>query len=424
MKREHIVIVDWSWVGHHPIYVKAILKILLEAGYQVSVLCPDPEEITSWVNQNKLPEAGRFKAHYFADPELIWLWNILPAKLGYVLSPLMRWFHVSMSMRKINASSNKPNLVFFAWLDSYLTGYLPGRLIDWLFPYVWTGLYFHPKHLRVSRGDKKFRKGRFAPPENFMAKSRWVSSIAVLDAGIASALRSGMQGKRVVVFPDFTDELPPANDFHLTEEILAKAKGRKIIGLLGSLELRKGLMTLLRMAQQPAARDWYFIFAGELAEQTFSGHELKEIKSFFDVPRDNCLAFFQRIPEDSQFNALVNVCDVIFAAYQRFYHSSNIVTKAAAFGKPIIVSAGGYMEEVVKQYDLGEVIPAEDVGAALAALSKLTTRNVSHERLAGMRAYSTEQSQDKLRQSLLELVEDCMARSAHSRTSHVLRSDN
>jgi glycosyltransferase involved in cell wall biosynthesis len=405
--QRHIVVVDGFWLGHHPIYVKAFVRILLEAGYQVSVLCPAPDEVSTWVNQFPAIDKELFRAHYFID-RLPKLWKYAPRKIQNALSPLVRWYHVSQSLKAFYSSTEKPDLVFFAWLDSYLYGYLPVRVIDRLFPFLWSGLYFLPGYFRDLTADGEPRKGWFRPPVDFIAQSKWAVSIAILDAGIVSRLRAKLNGKQTVVFPDFTDELPPAAHYHLAEEIISKAKGRVIIGLLGSLERRKGLLTLLKIAQHPSSRDWFFVFAGELAEQTFSVQELKEIKSFFDVPRNNCFAYFNRIPGDDQFNALVNVCDVLYAVYQGFLHSSNVVSKAATYGKSLIVSSGGYMEEVVRQFELGEVIPAGDVESALSAMSRLTAGEISHRRLARMRDYSLLQSQDNLRHALLGMVANCI----------------
>lgn len=407
MKQKHIVVVDGMWIGHHPTYVKTFAKILLGAGYRVSVLCPAPEEVSSWVQQDSPPGKGRFSAHYYTDPEP-GLLRCIPGKIRYVLSSLARWIHVSRSLKTFVSSAEKPDLVFFAWLDSYLYGYLPTRLIDRIFPFAWSGLYFHPRHFRDLKSDGMPRNGYFSPPVNFIARSKRAASIAVLDAGIVDALRSKLPGKQAAVLPDFSDEVPASDHCHLAEEIRTKAKARKIIGLLGALARRKGLLTLIRIVKQSAAKDRYFVFAGELLEETFSKDELDEVRAFFNAHREDCYIHAGKIPDDAQFNALVNVCDVIFAMYEDFPHSSNLITKSALYGKSVLVSSGGYMEEVVRRYQLGEVVPAGDIQAALAALLRLTTSEHSHENVAGMREYAMKQSQEKLRQILLELVEDSM----------------
>jgi glycosyltransferase involved in cell wall biosynthesis len=261
-----------------------------------------------------------------------------------------------------------------------------------------------------STGDGTPWQGNFPPPVDFITQSKWAASIAVLDAGIVSALRSKLPGKEAVVLPDFSDEVPASAHYKLAEEIRARAKGRKIIGLLGALARRKGLLTLIRIAKQSASQGWYFVFAGEFLEETFSIEEQEEIKSFFDKQRENCTFHINKIPDDAQFNALVNVCDVIFAMYEDFLHSSNLITKSAIFGKSVLVSTGGYMEEVVRRYKLGEAVPARDIHAALSALHRLTGCDRSPENLDGMKEYAISQSQEKLRQIFLELVENSINR--------------
>lgn len=405
MKQKHIVVVDGMWIGHHPVYLKTFVNILLVAGYKVTVLCPAPEEVSSWVKHTSVSEYACFGAHYFSDPGPGIL-SFIPGKVRYTLSGLFRWRHLSRSLRKLLHPSENPDLVFFAWLDSYLYGYLPVKLIDRMFPYFWSGLYFHPRHFRSLKSDGKPRSGYFAPPVNFIVRSVRAASLAVLDAGIENALRSKLHGKQVVVFPDFTDEIPASDNYHLVDEIKAKAKGRKIIGLLGGLPKRKGLLTLIRIVEQSVSSEWFFVFAGELREQTFSKDELNEINSFFNVPKENCFFHLKKIPNDSYFNALVKACDVIFAMYEDFLHSSNLITKSAIYAKSVLVSSGGYMEEVVSQYKLGEAVPAGNVHSALKALHTLTDGDHTNERLSGMKEYAMRQSQENLRSVLLGLVEN------------------
>ena len=418
--QKHIAVIDGAWVGHHSIYVKTFVRVLLEAGYKVSVFCPDQEDMTNWYAQAFSLEEGIFNVYYFSDP-VVQLPEFLPGRFKSLLICLNQWFHMSNALKKIQSSAGKPDMVFFAWLDSYLDGFVPAWLIDWRFPFAWSGLYFHPRHHRIKHRRPLVAK-YVPPPESLVARSRLACSLAILDAGVVHKVRMRLFAKQVFVFPDFSDETPPCDNYHLVEEIKAKAKNRKIIGLFGSLERRKGLLTLLRIAQQPMAGDWCFVVAGELAEQTFSKQELNEIKLFLDEPRENFFVCFGRIPGDAQFNALVNMCDVIYAVYENFPHSSNLVTKAAAYEKKLLVSSGGYMEEVVNQYELGEAVSAKDVPAALLALSRLTADGFANGYSAGKQAYFMAQSQDNLRHELLDLVEKCIGGAYDRDISHCMKS--
>lgn len=402
----HIVIVDGAWGGHHPVYIKTFARVLLEAGYRVSVLCPDPDTMNVWVSQQLFDKSINFKAYYFVESAFRIKWSFIPFRLKSALIVLNRWLHIKRSLNEIVHSKCKPDLIFFAWLDNYLNPYIRAFFIDILFQFNWSGLYFHPRHLRIKKEKWTVTDWFYRAPENLIARSKFTCSLAVLDAGIVDKLRTQLPKKKIFIFPDFTDETPHEENYSLASEIKSKAKDRIIIGLLGSLERRKGLLTLLRIAKQSADRNWFFVFAGQWASQTFSEEEQNEIKSIIDNQVDNCFFYLERIPDDAQFNALVNGCDVIFAVYEDFPHSSNLITKAALYGKSLLVGSGGYMEEVVKQYKLGEVVPPSDIQASIAALSKLTAGCLFHERAIDMQNYCMEQSQSKLRQVMFRLIEN------------------
>ena len=85
----------------------------------------------------------------------------------------------------------------------------------------------------------------------------------------------------------------------------------------------------------------------------------------------NCFFHLERIPGEAQFNSVVRACDVLFAAYWDFPSSSNLLSKAAVFGKPILVSEGHCMARRVAEYGLGVAIPQRDAAACIDALRQL-----------------------------------------------------
>ena len=396
---KHIAIVDGAWSGHHAMYVKVIAQVLLQAGYRVSILCPAPKEVEDWAARIASSKEAQFGAWYFANRKS-WTKGSLVSRLLPPLECLLCWLSLARVLKRTLASNGMPDLVFVAWLDNYLNcRFIPVWLVDKWFPFPWSGLYFHPRHRR--------KKSRFPPGTNMerlVAKSRFARSVAILDEGIANKIQVHLNLKPVFVFPDFSDETQPLDKYHLAEEIKVKAAGRRIIGLLGGLPRRKGVLTMTRIAKQCARKDWFFVFAGMLHEHrhTYSENEWRELISFFSKPRHNCYFYLNRIPDDAQFNELVRTCDVIFGVYDDFLHGSNLVTKAAAYGVRVLVNSGGYMEEIVNQFGLGEAVPSGDIQASVSALDRLT--GAQHSSSSGMREYAESQSQARLRQVLLELV--------------------
>ena len=399
---KHIVIVDGAWAGHHAMYAKVIVKVLLEAGYRVSMLCPAPNEMEDWASHLVLTNEIQFRAWHFTNRKS-WSWRkrSIVSRLLPPLECLLCWVNLAHILKKTITAVGKPDLVFLAWLDNYLNcRFIPAWLVDKCFPFFWSGLYFHPRHHR-----KKPRFPLGINLESLIAKSRFARSVAILDAGIIKKVQGLINEKPVFVFPDFSDETPASDKIHLAEAIKAKAGNRQIIGMLGGLTRRKGVLTLVRIANQYARKDWFFVFAGLLQEHrhTYTENEWQELMSFFSESQDNCFFYLNRIPDDAQFNELVKTCDVIFGVYEDFLHSSNLVTKAANYGVQVLVNSGGYMEEVVSQFGLGVAVPSGDIQAAASALDRLTSGQ--HSSFSpGMRSYAERQSKIRLQQVLLELV--------------------
>ena len=61
---------------------------------------------------------------------------------------------------------------------------------------------------------------------------------------------------------------------------------------------------------------------------------------------------------ECELNDVISQCDLLFAAYEDFPNSSNILSKAARFRKPVIVRDGYLMAERVREFRMGEVIEA------------------------------------------------------------------
>jgi hypothetical protein len=225
------------------------------------------------------------------------------------------------------------------------------NLVRALFPYNWSGLYFHPRRFRKHPpGLQNGSKNRHE-----ILKLPNCKAVAVLDEGVASLLGGAVGEGKVFVFPDVADDASPDAGYGLLKEIRRRAGGRKIIASLGSQGGRKGLLTLLETARKSIGEDWFFLFAGKLARRDLSPDQVKTLHEAAETA-ENCFFHFETIPDEPQFNALVEASEVLFAAYLDFPHSSNLLTKAAIFEKPAIVSDGYCMAERVRQYRLGRVI--------------------------------------------------------------------
>jgi hypothetical protein len=394
-----IALVDTLWGGHHPTYLKFFAKTLLELGHEVISLCPEPEEMNLWIASHCPELASNFHSFELHEPSPS---QFSGRQLQARAMAVARWQRVAQSIQGISSKLGKaPDITFFAWLDTYL-GLIPA-ITDTIFPYPWSGLYFQPGYLRIPPKLRWMRHGILNPLS--VLKSSHCPVVAVLDEGIADKLQQKLN-KPVVTFPDITDESAPDINFEIAQKIRAKAAGRKIVGLLGSLDKRKGTLTLLEVSQQVSGR-WFFVFAGRLAEPAFTAAELAKIGEIVKANPDNCFFYWNSIPDGSGFNAVVQVCDVLYAAYENFPYSSNILTKGAIFQKPVIASKNYCMGERVEQFSLGYGIEEGSVSQCVSILERfheeLSTGSLSIQ--PDFEGYRHRHSIEQLRAAFQKILE-------------------
>jgi hypothetical protein len=178
---------------------------------------------------------------------------------------------------------------------------------------------------------------------------------------------AAQSGKDIIVFPDITNEAQPSVPSALSLEIMRKAAGRRIIGMIG-LEKRKGFLTMLRIAEAVAGReDWYFVAAGQYSPETCTTKEQTYLKQLQQRVASGELDNLhleipgERINDGVDFNSLIKTFDVIYAAYEDFAGSSNALTKGAIFERPLIATRGECVGDRVEQFGMGLTIAQCDV---------------------------------------------------------------
>ncbi len=384
-----VAVVDGLMDGHHTTYLCLVSKMLLDLGARVLVLCPEPEEVIAWLEEHTAHDlSDRVATAPFRLPRPR---HPPRHRLAGLLRYLDRWRVTARAIRRLCRGSGDgfagpPRLVMFLWLDDFLSSaryisVLSPLFLPLVFRHPWAGLFFRPVHLRGLKDEAdRPRRHPYSALRSPSCRRVFIhdeSKLVALGQGHAEG-RQAKHHARARFFPDFTDESAPDDDFVLIEELRARARGRKIACALGSMSKRKGILTLLEVAEAAEVADescgdepWFFLFAGELVEHHFSAQELGRLRELSDRPPDNCCCYFRRIPGEPSFNALIAASDVVFAAYRNFRHSSNILTKAALFNKPVIVSRGYLMEERVRQFNLGVAVAQDSAEECAGALRLL-----------------------------------------------------
>lgn len=394
-----IALVDFSLGGHHAGWLLHFAETLLRLGHRVVCICPDPAWAGREMRERHPAVAHAFSSLGLSDPAF----PRVPMRFARVFAETVaRWRHVATVIA--NQMPAPPDLVCFAMLDNLLAGGLTPALLDRIFPYQWTGVLFHPRAERLQ--SRRSRRPRFLR-NDYCAQTSNCKGIAILDEGIAEKLQQAIAPTPVIVFPDFIIPAPEADappDW--IQALRRRAGSRTMVGCLGALNPRKGVFTLLRIAMEMDSSDLFFVFAGNVTRKDLGPDELRIWDAAVAHPPENC-AFHLSNMSDVEFDAVVANCDVIYAAYRRFPHSSNLLGKAAKFSKPVIVSTGFCMEERVRRFSMGIAVREDDAPESLAALKTLRAQLSSPDSpysANGFAGYLEEHSTERLTQCLDRLV--------------------
>jgi glycosyltransferase involved in cell wall biosynthesis len=412
IKAQTVALVDWNWAGHHPMQFANFTMALEELGADVLGLCPNPEEARNNTDALRrwrgLDETGQGQTAYRKvlrpavrfhrfRPSRIW------DRIGAIDWTIRHFRGVESAVNQWQAESGKRvDSLFYACI------------YDWDFqwfqfaqPFLrlpWSGLYLHAQSFRMP-GQPNPQTGRLPCPEKIF-RGRGCKGLAIFDKAIASRV-SATTGKPVLVFPDLTDDRLPTDprDQVLANSLKRFSDGRPVVGLFGYLKPSKGLLPLLQASTDPRLEHVCFAIAGEMHWAAFSQQNTQTICDILGSGF-NTWSHLMRVPREEQLNALLSACDILCAVYCDFPHSSGIVTKAAAFEKPLVVSDGYLMAEQVRAFGMGEVVPQGNVDAIVSAILKITIGPKAwvEQNQPRWSDYMREHSFDRLKEAFHELL--------------------
>ena len=394
-----IALVDFTLGGHHAGWLLHFAETLLRLGHRVVCICPDRDWAAGEMRARTPEVSDAFSSlglHDAAFPRV-------PLRRARVFAEtLARWRRVAAIIA--DQMAGPPDLVCFAMLDNLLVGGLTPSLLDAIFPYRWTGVYFHPRAERLQA--QRSRSPRFLR-NDYCVRTTNCKAIAILDEGIAAQLQQAIAPTPVLVFPDFIVPTPGSAETPAwIRELRQRAGKRTLVGCLGALNQRKGVFTLLRIAKEMDSSDFFFVFAGHFLRDDLDAEQRLLWDATVANPPENCTFHLEKI-SDVEFDSLAASCEVIYAAYRRFPHSSNLLGKAAQFSRPVIVSKGYCMEERVRRFSMGIAVREDDPVESLAALHTLRKRinAPDYQPGEGFATYLEEHSTERLTQCLDRLIQ-------------------
>ena len=248
-------------------------------------------------------------------------------------------------------SSNRPDLLFFAFLDESLGQYLTKWDIDLKLNIPFSGLLFSPPDVRIVP-NKFFNKGPF--DHYNILKSKRCISVGVLSEEAIQEF-SKLLNKPVIELPDVVSVPKSIQDNSLGEFVRNRASGRFIIGIWGALEQRKGTSEFLQMCLKQSSDKYFFVMGGRIHNKNnWPENDRYILNKSISGNMENLLIIDQWLSDDDLLSGIQS-CDLLFAAYPGFRFSSGIVGKAAALGVPVLVNDCFVMAKRVNHYNLGFV---------------------------------------------------------------------
>jgi len=153
------------------------------------------------------------------------------------------------------------------------------------------------------------------------------------------------------------------------------------------------------------SREWFFVQTGKVDVATLSADDLSALHHLRSGELENVYISEAYLPDESIFNEMICISHVIWGIYRDFDRSSNILTKAALFLKPILVSDRYLMGQRVSEYGIGAVVSEEDIESVLLGLTQLMENPIPVKNFENYATvYSTQALSVKLDQTLMSLI--------------------
>lgn len=257
----------------------------------------------------------------------------------------------------------KPALVFNMYLDMYRTDSNSWNKFATLNRYPWAGIRFVPSDFP--------REAYYALPS--------LRGVCFLDENICHAYREELPHKCFEYLPDITETALPDRRSGLVEDIKHRAAGRKIVFLGGSIGGQKNLARWYELIALADVGQWFFVQIGELHPGTLTVEDKVALDKVISCPPENLLIKAEYLPDERAFNEIIATSDILFAVYRDFKISSNMPSKAASFGKPIMVSDKHLLGARITRYGIGLAVAEDDASKMLEGLSSIVRNPIPAE---------------------------------------------
>jgi len=369
------------WFGHTPHCLECIVPFFLERGYTIYHLTDKPYEAEFFFSSTLLEGRERIRhiAIEIVEPEKA-RWG----KDAQLCRVEAHWKGVRLALEKLYGELGRKVGIFHTWVDLYTHEYLSRKVIERAMLAPWVGIYVHPAEVRIFKTWKRrifenlmdfIKYGKIFPSRLRAFHVLNAKKLFFWDEGVPLKCKSFF--KKNIDLSSFPEIYKKLNniDCQLPAELeKLKKSGLQILCLCGFLSKRKGLLTLVRAAKKTTP-NLAFLFAGEIDWSDFNPTEIQEVKEFIKCPPSNIGLLLHKIT-DFEFIQVIQHSDIIYLAYENFFHSSGIQLKAAHFKKPIIAGPHHLIPDRTRKFQLGWCLPSITPQAVADLLNQIDNKEI------------------------------------------------
>ncbi|MBW7961116.1 hypothetical protein [Bradyrhizobium sp. BR 10261] len=252
-----------------------------------------------------------------------------------------------------------PDLILFLYLDMMAEQPRNIAVLDRPQSAPWAGILFHPR--LISEPTK--------PVEGYFKSAKARGGLFLVPSAIPAYAKAA-PNLHFALAPDVADLELPTEPSELAREIRKRAGDRTVVLQIGSIAAHKGIATLLDVIAAADPARFFFAIIGKANWESFDEHRSR-IRSFYANPPKNVFLFEGYIASEPDYNSIIQACDILYAVYQGFNSSSNSLTKAAGFRRPILVTEDSLMGKRVHRLKIGACAPEGNVDTILEKLGWL-----------------------------------------------------
>jgi hypothetical protein len=296
----------------------------------------------------------------------------------------------------LTQQSKQVSAVFNMYVDAYMPIPSAWQNFTLAFSTPWASLSITPSPLEV------VNEASTLPPYYFLQGYR---GTCFLDESPLKRYQAQWPDKQFEYLPDITETSLPAQPSALAQSIKQLAAGRKIVFMGGSIGKQKNLVEWIRLIQRADSSKWFFVQIGRINTNNLTSEDKKALVDIKAATPKNLFIQETYVADESVFNEIITLADVIFAVYKDFYRSSNMLSKAAYFEKPILVAHQCLMGERVARYGIGLAVAPNDSDAIHQALVAAPQLPKQSEHFA---AYRKDFNQQALQNKLISFVHACL----------------